>query len=199
MLAVKLVILVRLKWSGTGTMARLWHDAKITGPRQGVKNKVVFSTAATWDRLQSANDCGVASRREEDFQVVIIIIMYSYYALSDGLSVYMMHINLNTLFYIHLEHPTETICIKYYMKGEKTRNEFKHLWHWSLENSQHFCAVVINICRILTRLCILQFIYSNKIQIQNTVLSVAIIAIKRKCFFFVHTSSATLNNVVKLI
>ena len=118
MLAVKLVILVLLKWSGTGTTARLWHDVKITGPRQVVKNKV-FSTVATWDRLQSANDCGVASRREEDFQVVVIIIMYSYHALNDGLSAYMMHINLNTIFYIHLEHPTETICIKYYMKGGK--------------------------------------------------------------------------------
>ena len=36
------------------------------------------------------------------------------------------------------------------------------------------------------------------LQIQITLLSVAVTTIKRKCFF-AHTSSATLNNVVKLI
>ena len=37
----------------------------------------------------------------------------------------------------------------------------------------------------------------NPIQIQNTLLSVAIITVKRKKFF-AHTSSATLNNEVKI-
>ena len=41
-------------------------------------------------------------------------------------------------------------------------------------------------------------LYTNRIQIQNTSLSVAIKTIKRK-YFLARTSFATLNNVVKLI
>ena len=47
--------------------------------------------------------------------------MYSYHALNDALSAYMIHINLNMIFYTHVEHPTKTICIKYSMKGKKTQ------------------------------------------------------------------------------
>ena len=45
----------------------------------------------------------------------IILIMYIYYALINALSAHMIHINLNMIFYTHVEHsPTKTIYIKYY-------------------------------------------------------------------------------------
>ena len=41
--------------------------------------------------------------------------MYIYHALISALSVHMIHINLNMIFYTHVEHsPTKTIYIKYY-------------------------------------------------------------------------------------
>ena len=48
--------------------------------------------------------------------VLIIIIMYIYHALINALSVHMIHINLNLIFYTHVEHsPTKTIYIKFYI------------------------------------------------------------------------------------
>ena len=45
---------------------------------------------------------------------IIIIIMYIYHALINALSTHMIHINLNMIFYTHVEHsPTKTIYIKY--------------------------------------------------------------------------------------
>ena len=47
---------------------------------------------------------------------VVIIIMYIYHALINALSAHMIHINLNMMFYTHVEHsPTKTIYIKYYI------------------------------------------------------------------------------------
>ena len=44
------------------------------------------------------------------FVVIIIIIMYIYQALINALSVHIIHINLNMIFYTHVEHsPTKTI------------------------------------------------------------------------------------------
>ena len=46
--------------------------------------------------------------------MLIIIIMYIYHALINALSAQMIHINLNMMFYTHVEHsPTKTIYIKY--------------------------------------------------------------------------------------
>ena len=46
---------------------------------------------------------------------VLIIIMYIYHALINALSAHMIHINLNMIFYTHVEHsPTKTIYIKFY-------------------------------------------------------------------------------------
>ena len=43
--------------------------------------------------------------------------MYIYHALIDALSAHMIHINLNMIFYTHVEHsPNKTIYIKYYTK-----------------------------------------------------------------------------------
>ena len=47
--------------------------------------------------------------------------MYIYYALINALSTHshMIHINLNMIFYTHVEHsPTKTIYVKYYMKKQ---------------------------------------------------------------------------------
>ena len=45
----------------------------------------------------------------------VIIIIYIHHALINALSVHMIHINLNMIFYTHVEHsPTKTIYIKYY-------------------------------------------------------------------------------------
>ena len=50
--------------------------------------------------------------------------MYIYHALIITLSAHMMHINLNMVFYTHVEHsPTKTIYIKYYKN--KTKNKQK--------------------------------------------------------------------------
>ena len=49
---------------------------------------------------------------------ILIIIMYIYHALINALSAHMIYINLNMIFYTHVEHsPTETIYIKYYLKN----------------------------------------------------------------------------------
>ena len=48
-------------------------------------------------------------------KIIIIIIMYIYHALINALSAHMIHINLNMIYYTHVEHsPTKTIYIKYY-------------------------------------------------------------------------------------
>ena len=41
--------------------------------------------------------------------------MYIYHVLINALSAHMIHINLNMIFYTHVEHsPTKTVYIKYY-------------------------------------------------------------------------------------
>ena len=63
---------------------------------------------------------GTPPRYKELPLVVIIVIMYIYHALINALSAHMIHINLNTIFYAHVERsPTETIYIKYYTKTNK--------------------------------------------------------------------------------
>ena len=43
--------------------------------------------------------------------------MYIYYALINALSAHVIHVNLNMIFYTHVEYsPTKTIYIKYYKK-----------------------------------------------------------------------------------
>ena len=49
--------------------------------------------------------------------ITIIIIMYIYHALINALSAHMICINLNTIFYTHVEHtPTKTIYMRHYME-----------------------------------------------------------------------------------
>ena len=48
--------------------------------------------------------------------------MYIYHALINALSAHMIHINLNMIFYTHVEHsPTKTIYIKYYKTNKQTK------------------------------------------------------------------------------
>ena len=79
------------------------------------------------------------SKTLEDVIIIIItIIMYIYHVLINALSAHMIHINLNMIFYTHVEHsPTKTIYIKhyyYYIKKEgkmshKHSNKYlNHLW-----------------------------------------------------------------------
>ena len=50
---------------------------------------------------------------------LIIIIMYIYHVLINPLSAHMIHINLNMIFYTHVEHsPTKTIYMKYYTEKQ---------------------------------------------------------------------------------
>ena len=49
----------------------------------------------------------------------MIIIMYIYHALINTLSTRMIHINLNMIFYTHVEYSlTKTIYIKYYTEKQ---------------------------------------------------------------------------------
>ena len=58
---------------------------------------------------------GMYLREIIDALVDLIIILYIYHVLINALSAHMIHINLNTIFYTHVEHsPTKTIYIKYY-------------------------------------------------------------------------------------
>ena len=56
------------------------------------------------------------------------IIMYIYHVLINALSAHMMQINLNMIFYTHVEHsPTKTVYIKYYTKQkQRTTNTQTH-------------------------------------------------------------------------
>ena len=55
--------------------------------------------------------------------VTIIIIMYIYHALINAMSNHMIHINLNMIFYTHVEHsPTKTVYIKHYTKQKTNKN-----------------------------------------------------------------------------
>ena len=51
--------------------------------------------------------------------LIIMIIMYIYHSLINALSAHMIHVNLNMVFYTHVEHsPTKTIYIKYYAEKQ---------------------------------------------------------------------------------
>ena len=53
--------------------------------------------------------------------------MYIYLALINALSVHMIHINLNMIFYTHVEHsPTKTIYTKYYTKKKRRKQSTTH-------------------------------------------------------------------------
>ena len=61
---------------------------------------------------------------------IFIIIMYMHHALINALSAHVIHINLNMIFYTHVEHsPTNFFYIKYYkkiIKRKRTTNTHTH-------------------------------------------------------------------------
>ena len=59
--------------------------------------------------------------------IIIIIIVYIYHALINALSAHMMHIDLNMIFYTHVDHsPTKTIDIKYYTEKKQQQKRSTH-------------------------------------------------------------------------
>ena len=69
---------------------------------------------------------------------VIIIIMYIYHALINALSAHMIHININMIFYAHVEHsPTKTLYIKYYKKQSKNKNALHTHTHTHTHTHAH--------------------------------------------------------------
>ena len=76
------------------------------------------SLSATNDDRRFHEDTMLVTHNSEHHSTLGIIIMYIYQALINALSAHMIHINLNIIFYTHVEHsPTKTIYIKYYKKN----------------------------------------------------------------------------------
>ena len=70
---------------------------------------------------------------------IIIIIMYIDHALINALSTHMIHINLNMIFYTHVEHsPPKTIYIKYYTEN----NNKKHM-HYTHTHTYIYILVAV--------------------------------------------------------
>ena len=62
--------------------------------------------------------------------------MHIYHALINTLSAHMIHINLNTIFYAHVQHsPTKTIYIKY--NTAKQTNTHTHTHAQNNNNNTH--------------------------------------------------------------
>ena len=70
--------------------------------------------------------------------------MNIYHALINALSAHMIHINLNMIFYTHVEHsPAKTIYIKYYTKT-KTKHLSDELCRFRVQCLALLCFVPIN-------------------------------------------------------
>ena len=79
-----------------------------------------------------------ARRLSVGSSAVLIIIMYIYHALINALSAHMIHINLNMIFYTHVEHsPTKTIYIKCYTKTKQTKNALQTNKHTHTHTHTH--------------------------------------------------------------
>ena len=86
---------------------------------------IINAALTQWPRVSQMTDFQISQSPiallDGDFRlisvIIIIIIMCIYHALINALNAHMIHINLNTIFYTHVEHsPTKTIYIKYYLK-----------------------------------------------------------------------------------
>ena len=73
--------------------------------------------------------------------LIIIIIMYIYHALINALSAHMIHINLNMIFYTHVDHsPTKTIYIKYYTKNKNALQTYTHTRTHTFTRTHNDCS-----------------------------------------------------------
>ena len=87
---------------------------------------IMFNVADDMEHQLHSNEADYYHLNAESFKSLhaLIIIMYIYHALINALSAHMIHINLNTIFYTHIEYiPTKTIYIKYYTKN---KTQYKH-------------------------------------------------------------------------
>ena len=75
---------------------------------------------------------------------LIIIIMYNYHAFNNAMGTHMIYINLNMIFYTHVEHsPTKTIYIKYYMEKQTCKRACTHAHthiHTYIHAQTHTCT-----------------------------------------------------------
>ena len=85
--------------------------------------KTSHSCRITCERSESAHEWTALHKINQQQQIkllqqlLFIIIMYIYHVLINALSAHIIHINLNTIFYTHIEHsPTKTTYMKYYTK-----------------------------------------------------------------------------------
>ena len=88
-----------------------------TNTKRGLHVRDDVTATNTKRGLDVRDDVTVTNtKRELDVMIIIITTtMYIYHALINALSAYMIHINLNMIFYTHVKHsPTKTIYIKYY-------------------------------------------------------------------------------------
>ena len=106
----------------TSNEARAWLILTIT-----------FNVADDMKHQLHSNEANYYHLNAESFKslyALIIIIMYIYHVLINALSAHMIHINLNMIFYTHVEHsPTKTSYIKYYTKNkmhDKHTHKHKH-------------------------------------------------------------------------
>ena len=86
------------------TQRELWEY------RQSCKSVTLISRLWLPLHWEYRESCGNTER-----VMGIIIIMYIYHALINALSAHMIRINLNMIFYTHVQHsPTKTIYIKFF-------------------------------------------------------------------------------------
>ena len=100
---------------------------------------MTFANLVSQTKQQTSNSIYIANNKvvcSLEQIVIIIIIMQIYHALINALSAHMIHINLNTILNLQVEHsPTKTI---YRIIGKRTHmhthththincNEFKHI------------------------------------------------------------------------
>ena len=72
--------------------------------------------------------------------------MFIYHALFHALSAHMIHINLNMIFYTHVEHsPTKTIYIKYYkiIFKKKKKNALQTHTHIHTDCSRNWILILV--------------------------------------------------------
>ena len=74
----------------------------------------------------------------------LIIIMYIYHALINVLNADMIHMNLNMIFYTHVEHsPTKTIYIKYYNKQTNKKCTTNTHTHTHTDCSRNWVLILV--------------------------------------------------------
>ena len=75
--------------------------------------------------------------------IIIIIVLYIYHALINGLRAHIIHINLSTIFYAHIEDsPTKAIYIRHYMDTHTHTRTRTHM-HARMHFCNSYCALIL--------------------------------------------------------